>query len=195
MPANPVIYDQKTLAFVAAALEYCTLIESAPRHTCRSFTDKALQILPLLYQKALLLPAIDEPEQEDEPERFITENTWDTVRRHMADLLGARDSFLDTFHPDIRYSDTPIAATISENLADVYQDLGDFAALFRLENETVMQQALHLCRESFRTCWGQKLLNALKALHPIRFPEAASAAEDGFITEEDEEEEEEEDAE
>jgi hypothetical protein len=71
----------------------------------------------------------------------------------------------------MQYSDTPVLSTISENLADVYQDLGNFAALFRQENERVMEQALFFCVENFRIYWGQKLLNALKAIHGIRFGE------------------------
>ena len=64
----------------------------------------------------------------------------------IAGLLGERDSYLETFHADMRYSDTPIAAFISENLADVYQDTGNFVSLFRQGNEEVMQEAIALCR-------------------------------------------------
>ena len=163
------LYEKNTLEFVAVTLEFCTLMETAHSHTSIAFTDKALKILPLLYLKATLLPDPDEREEEDEPEQFITEETYEVIRTHVADLLGADDMYLETFHPDMPYSDTPIAATISENLADVYQDLGNFAALFRQENEEVMEQALYICKENFRLYWGQKALNALKALHDIRY--------------------------
>ena len=76
---------------------------------------------------------------------------------------------LETFHADMRYSDTPIAAFISENLADVYQDTGNFVSLFRQGNEEVMQEAIALCRTNFQEYWGQQLLNALKALHAVRY--------------------------
>jgi hypothetical protein len=188
MTANPVLYDKNTLEFVAVTLEFCALMEASSRHTCYSFTDKAVKIAPLLYLKATLLPDVEgaDDDPDSEPERFITEDTYEAIRYRIADLLGAYDSFLDTFHPDISYSDTPIASTISENLADVYQDLGDFAALFRQENEEVMMQALSVCRENFRIYWGQKLLNALKALHSVRFNEIMSSSpEDGYIPEKD----------
>lgn len=187
MSANPVIYDKNTLEFVTVTLEFCALMETTSQHTLYSFTDKAVKIIPLLYLKATLLPDMEEPEEDDEPEHFITENTYEAIRYRIANLLGGYDSFLDTFHPDMNYSDAPIAATISESLADVYQDLGDFVALFRQENEEVMEQALYACRESFREYWGQKLLSALKALHVVRFNEELSSGEDGFLTEEDSE--------
>jgi hypothetical protein len=89
----------------------------------------------------------------------------------IAGLLGNYDSYLDTFHSDMQYSDTPIAAFISENLADVYQDIGNFISLFRQGNEEVMREAIILCRTNFCEYWGQQLLNALKALHALRYNE------------------------
>lgn len=178
------IYDKNTLEFVTVALEFCALMEATPNHTVFSFTDKAVKILPLLYLKATLLPANEQTEEEADTEHFITENTYEAIRQRVAVLLGEYDSYLETFHPDMKYSDTPIAATISEDLADVYQDLGNFAALFRQENEAVMEQALSVCTENFRFYWGQKLLNALKALHVARFNEDLSS-EDMDLTAED----------
>jgi hypothetical protein len=169
------IYDRSTLEFVTVALEFCALMEKAGNHTLFSFTDKAVKILPLLYLKATLLPVSGETEDDSEPEQFITEDTYNAIRYHIAALMGEYDPFLETFHPDMQYSDTPVAATISENLADVYQDLGNFAALFRQENEQVMIQALVACEDTFRQYWGQKLLNALKAIHAVRFNEDLSA--------------------
>ncbi|MDR1382066.1 MAG: DUF5063 domain-containing protein [Tannerella sp.] len=183
MADNKAIYDKNTLEFVTVALEFCVLMEAASGHTPHDFTDKAVKILPLLYLKAALLPETGEPEDGNDAGHFITENTYEAIRCRTAALLGEYDTFLDTFHPDMNYSDTPVASTISENLADVYQDLGDFAALFRRENEEVMEQALHACRENFRMYWGQKLLKALQALHAVRFGEEPLPDGDRLLTE------------
>ena len=145
---NP-IYAPVTLEFVTVALEYCSFIEKADEGTLFDFVDKATKLLPLLYLKAALLPP----------------------------LVGERDVFLDAFHEDMRYSDTPIATAISENLADVFQDIGDFIALFRQGNELVMREALALCGHNFRHYWGERLLNALRALHDIRYDEEESLIE------------------
>jgi hypothetical protein len=127
------------------------------------FLDKAVKILPLLYLKATLLPEAEEDE-DAEPELTVTEDMYESVRNRIAGLLGEKDSYLETFHPDMQYSDTPIAAFISENLAD-------FISLFRQGNEEVMLEAIVLCRKNFREFWGQQLLNALKALHAVRYSE------------------------
>lgn len=164
---NP-IYERNTLEFVTVALEYCTFVETAGQNGLFDFVDKAIKLLPLLYLKATLLPDT-ESDEDEEPELTVTEDMYESVRARIAGLLGEKDSYLETFHPDMQYSDTPIAAFVSENLADVYQDVGNFVSLFRQGNEEVMLQAITLCRTNFREFWGQQLLNALKALHAARY--------------------------
>ena len=174
MQKGNILYSKNTLEFVTVAVEFCAFLENTEKYALMPFIDKAIKLLPLLYLKAALLEYTETSETEefeDELENFIDEETYEVIRLRIADLLGEYDSFLDTFHPDIKYSDTPIVVTISETLADVYQDIGNFAAQFRQENEEVMKKALMVCEENFRLYWGQKLLNALKALHTVRFNE------------------------
>ncbi|MCD7978461.1 MAG: DUF5063 domain-containing protein [Tannerellaceae bacterium] len=164
---NP-IYDRNTLEFVTVALEYCTFAETVNQLSVFDFVDKATKILPLLYLKAALLPEVL-PDEDTELEYTVTEDMYESVRMKVADLLGEHDTYLETFHPDMQYSDTPVAAFISENLADVYQDTGNFVSLFRQGHEEVMREAIAACQENFRSYWGQRLLNALKALHAVRY--------------------------
>lgn len=165
---NSPIYEHNTLEFVTVALEFCTFAENAGQSGWLDFADKAVKLLPLLYLKANLLPPVEENE-DIEPEQSVTEEMYEGVRIRIAALLGDKDSYLETFHTDMQYSDTPIAAFISENLADIYQDMGNFISLFRQGNEEVMIEAIAICRTNFREFWGQQLLNALKALHFIRY--------------------------
>lgn len=162
------VYDRNTVEFVTVALEYCTFVEKASQMEVFDFVDKATKILPLLYLKAALLPKVEVDDMFD-PELYVTESMYDAVRTGVASLLGEHDTYLDTFRPDMAYSETPIAAFISEDLADVYQDVGNFVSLFRQGNEEVMQEAVALCRTNFCNYWGQRLLNALKALHDLRY--------------------------
>ncbi len=165
--SNP-IYARDTIEFVTVALEFCSFVEKAGEKGVFDFVDKATKLLPLLYLKAALLPQIED-EEESDTEQFVTEEMYETVRNRIARLLGEKDTYLETFHPDMPYSDTPIAAFISENLADVYQDTGNFIFLFRQENETLMREAVASCSRNFREYWGQQALNALKALHAVRY--------------------------
>lgn len=164
---NP-IYSHDTLEFVTVALEFCSFVEAAEGEGLSRFVDKAVKLLPLLYLKATLLPEV-EPDENAELEQTVTEDMYEAVRTRIAGLLGEKDTYLETFHPDMPYSDTPIAAFVSESLADVYQDVGNFVSLFRQGYDEVMLQSVALCRAAFREFWGQQLLNALKALHAIRY--------------------------
>ena len=120
---------------------------------------------------------IEIPKQvfEDSTERFVGEEDYQFVREQVEQLLGADDSYLEVFHPDMAISDTPIAAFISENLADIYQELKDFAANYQLGDVDIMNDSLVACLEAFGQHWGQKLLNALRALHAVRFSDGFGA--------------------
>ena len=166
------VYDKNTLEFVTVTLEFCSWIERTEEYDLFKFIDYGVKLLPLLYLKATLLPENDEPDEPDtEASQFITEETYTIIRSRIANLLGEHDSYLETFHPDMQYSETPVVAFISENLADIYQDVGNFVALFRDCDEQTMLLALQQCSENFRLYWGQSSLNALKALHAIRYNE------------------------
>ena len=66
---------------------------------------------------------------------------------------------------DMRYSDEPITAFISENIADIYQEIKDLACNYQTREESIMNDALVNCLEAFEQHWGQKLLNVLRPLH------------------------------
>lgn len=185
MTKNKRIYEHNTLEFLTVALEYCAFVEKAKEVTLFDFSDKSTKILSLLYLKATLLPNV-ERQSYREMEHPVSEQMYETIRTGIATLLGEHDAFLETFHPDMQYSDTPIAAFISEYLADVYQDMGNFVNLYRERNEQVMEEALAICQQNFKDFWGQRLLNALKALHTVRY----SAKLSPNINEEDQEDQE-----
>jgi hypothetical protein len=163
---NP-IYDHNTLEFVTVALEFCTFAELTNTKSKVDFLDKGLKLLPLLYLKASMLP--DVKDEDADVEQSVTEEIYESVRERISSLLEDKDAFLDTFHPDMSYSDTPIASSISECLADVYQDIGNFISVFRQGYEEAMSASIAICKDSFKTFWGQQLLNAMKAMHAVRY--------------------------
>ena len=65
----------------------------------------------------------------------------------------------------MQYSVEPLPASISENLADVYQDLKDMILNFNSANGSVMIEAIVFCKDNFKNVWGQKLLSSLVAIH------------------------------
>lgn len=109
---------------------------------------------------------------ENEPEYFadyVDEDYYEGVRRHIETLLGPEDTFLDTFEEDMKYSDTPIAASISESLADIFQPLYNFISIVKDSDGEYMEGAYRDCHSNFVAYWSQTLCNVLRALNHIYF--------------------------
>jgi hypothetical protein len=166
-----IVYSKNVIEFVTVAAETCLFFERASELERDDFVLKSIKILPLLYLKASLID-IPSSVYEDGAERFVTEEDYQFVREQVETILGNEDGYLEVFHPDMALSDTPIAAFISESLADVYQEIKDFAANYQLGEVDIMNDALVVCLETFAEHWGQKLLSALRALHSIRYNES-----------------------
>lgn len=165
---SQVIFDKNSIEFVTVAAEYCGFIERSRGADKQSFVATVLKILPLLYLKASLIPEC-ECIGEGDLETFVTEDDYEYVRCSVADVLGAQDDYLEVFLPDMAYSDTPIKKCISEDLADIYQDLKDFIGVFQLGLNVTMNDSLCLCKEHFAEFWGQRLVNTMRALHDVKY--------------------------
>lgn len=170
---SQVIFDRNVIEFVTVAAEFCKYMEQAEGTRRPTFVDTTLKILPLLYLKATLLPTC-ETMGEDLPEHYVTEETYEVLRMTLAGILGEKDDYLDVFVEDMKYSDQPITRYISEDLADIYQDIKDFIFVFQLGLNENMHDALAICQENFRLYWGQKLVNTLRALHEARYAQGES---------------------
>ena len=165
---SQVIFDKNSIEFVTVAAEYCGFIERAQGAERNAFVDTALKILSLLYLKASLIPECEMIGEED-LEVFVTEEDYECVQYAIAQILGPQDDYLEVFHPDMAYSDTPIKKNISEDLADIYQDLKDFIGVFQLGMNTTMNDSLYVCKEHFAEYWGQRLVNTMRALHNVKY--------------------------
>lgn len=165
---SQVIFDRDVVEFVTVAAEFCKYLEQAEGKHRTTFVDTTLKILPLLYLKATLLPPC-ETLGDDLPEHYVTEETYEVLRMTLTGILAEKDAYLDVFMEDMKYSDQPITRYISEDLADIYQDIKDFIFVFQLGLNETMHDALAICQENFRLYWGQKLVNTLRALHEARY--------------------------
>ena len=165
---SQIIFDRNVIEFVTVAAEFCKYMEQAEGIRRAAFVDTTLKILPLLYLKSTLLPPC-ETMGDDLPEHYVTEETYEVLRMNLAGILGEKDDYLDVFVEDMKYSDQPITRYISEDLADIYQDIKDFIFVFQLGLNETMHDALAICQENFRLYWGQKLVNTLRALHEARY--------------------------
>lgn len=154
--------------FVMVASEYCLFVENTSRFNKKDFLDKTRKILPLLYLKGSLLPKL-EAIFDDENETFVTEEDWDIIHQSIKNKLGYHDEYREVYDPLTHEQLEQSTASISDNLADIYQDLKNFISLYNVGTEEIMNDALWDCKLNFEEFWGAKLLNALKAVHVVYF--------------------------
>ena len=165
---NDIVYSQNVTGFVTVAGEYCTFVENTFRFSKIDFLDKARKLLPLIYLKASLLPKL-EPIFDEGNEKFVSEEDWDFIHNSVQQKLGYHDEYQEIFDPLTHEQVEQSTASISDNMADIYQDVKNFVSLFSAGTEEVMNDAIWECQLNFEEFWGQKLLNALKAIHFVFF--------------------------
>lgn len=165
---SQVIFDKNVIEFVTVAAEFCAFLERAESMKRSTFVDTTLKILPLLYLKASMLPKC-EMIGDESPETYVTEEIYEVLRINLASILAEKDDYLEVFLSDMAYSDEPIKKNISEDLADIYQDIKDFIFVFQLGLNETMNDSLAVCQENFGMLWGQKLVNTLRALHDVKY--------------------------
>lgn len=166
------VYSRNVMELVTVAVEYCTFVEHTDGKNCLDFSDTMSKLLPLLYIKAATLPKYEILSEEFYLEDFVTEENYNIVRANISSVMGEKDDYLDVFMEDMKYSDSPILTTVSENLADIYQELKNFALRYKnAVDEELAMNALAEVKEGFQYSWGQKLVNVLRALHEVRYSE------------------------
>jgi len=169
-----------SISFIALCHRYCVALESLadgsavePDAFCRSM----LYLLPRMYMTAFdLHPAGKELEQEtdyrdtvgcDAISDMLDEDSYTAVRDNVAAVMGSHDTFLETNVEDMRYSDTPIAASVSECLADIYQSTYNFVATARVVPSSMIPDLLADMKAQFRDYWSETLCNVLRILNSL----------------------------
>jgi hypothetical protein len=167
---NP-IYAHDTLEFVTVAAEYCALLEK-PTDNGQQGEDvlitTLLKLLPLLYMKVQLLPEVD-TEGAFVPKDQVTEEDYNYVREGLYSLLHEHDEYEMLVWDEDMQTEESRWCSVSEGLADIYQALRNFVAVYQQRVEPCMLDALWQVRDNFELYWGQTLLDVLRQLHKIKY--------------------------
>lgn len=158
------VYSRNIVEFVAVANEFCKYAEHASEIKGDEMLRILQRLLPLLYLKASLLPPLD-PFFEDGNEKFITENDWFMIHDTFREKFGTADDYPEVFDEKVEDFEQPVISSLSENMADMYQDLKNFLLLYQTGTSEVMNDAVWECRMNFESYWGQKLVNSMRAIH------------------------------
>jgi hypothetical protein len=158
------VYSRNVVEFVAVANEFCKYAEHASELKGDELLKILQRILPLMYLKASLLPQLD-PFFEDGNEKFVKEADWTDINESLKGKFGTANDYLEVFDEKINETEGPVVSSISENMADIYQDMKDFLLLYQTGTGEVMNDAVLECRMNFENFWGQKLVNSMRAIH------------------------------
>ena len=163
-PVHNYVYSSALVEFVRAANEFCRYLEELKGTEGKAFIAETVRHLAELY--ALFLKTGEtEPVFETPPEPTVTEQEWSALFQRIAGILGPLNDILRVAEEDEFDRSELVNHTISEDLADVYQELKDFAIIYSRGLEELMNDAAWELRVRFAEHWGMKLLRALSALH------------------------------
>lgn len=157
-----------TLAFIALCNEYCAELEHCREAEPQTFVGRMLDLLPRIYITArclqpdaaavadntAIIPALDE-------------ETYDRIRHSIELVMGEHDTFLETFVSDMKYSDEPICANVSESLADIFQVLFNFIETVRDAAAETIEDAVASIKDDFELYWSQTICNVMRPLNSI----------------------------
>lgn len=161
------IYSSQVIEFLTVAAEYCATVEQCRQQDKKHLVSTITKLLPLIYVKATLLPAMEEEDADMMLPEVVGEEDYNFVRQSVWSVLGEDDDYLEVFSQDMQFSESAVTASISEDLSDIYQDLKNFCAIYADRNEACMESAIARVQENFRQYWGQKLVNAMRPLHQL----------------------------
>ncbi len=161
---NNDINEKLISEFITMSAEYCRALNSIEQFTPYGFATFSLKLLPILYIKAFNLPTFDDYDR-DAVEKFVSEEEWTRVKIQLSKLFGKNDEYIETY---TRFGETQ-TESLSENLADIYQDLKDFVQLVSFGINDAIAEAVGEVKFNFENYWGQRLLNALKVIHNLYF--------------------------
>lgn len=160
------------LAFLALANEYCAAMEGAREAVREEFVAAMLRMLPRIYIAATDLRRDDTAMSDAYVADALDEDYYEAVRMRVAALMGEDDAYLEVFEQDMKYSDTPIGASISEGLADLFQVFYNIVQTARDATPELISELIPELRDDFANYWSQTLCNVLRALNKIHYSPA-----------------------
>ncbi len=178
MSQNDPTLSRTNLEMVAVAGEYCQLIESHNSIDIQTFIKTLRSFVPLLYLRGSLLQR-REPEYPEANERFVTEEQWDGIFTGLRETLAGQDEF-QYFGFSEFGEQTVLNGSLSEHLADVYQDMKDFVLLFKKASLASRENAVYECYRLFSDHWGSRLAVILPVIHQLAEGNQGSQPTDDF---------------
>lgn len=158
--------NSKIIDIVALSAQYCNTLQNIDQLEKRDFILQMCSLLPKIYWNFLDLQVEELMEETYLPE-YLDEQSYEHIRSNIARTMQEDDVFLETIEEDMKYSDTPVASSISESLADIFQPLYDFVENVHQSQGDLLVEAYAECREKFSNYWSGTLCNVLRPLNQL----------------------------
>ncbi len=158
------VYSNALVEFVKAANEFCRFLEELEGTEGKAFISESVAQLAELYVLFLRVGET-EPVFDSSPEPTVTEQEWSALFQRIAGILGSSNDILRMAGEDEFDRSELVNHTISEDMADIYQEMRDFTVIYARGLEELMNDAAWELKVRFAEHWGTKLLRALSALH------------------------------
>jgi hypothetical protein len=154
--------------FIRLCNEYCQLLDKAEKLPLHELLDRVSESLMSVYKKTFTITRF-KTRYESEAQKFLTEKQYNKVRISIMNLLDKRDGYMEVLDPNHIGSQNIFQASLSEDLTDIYQDFYDFVQWYSVGTFESVNDSVIECLSNFEKYWGIKLLNALRAIHVIRY--------------------------
>ncbi len=165
-PVHNYVYSSEMVEFVKAANGCCTFLEQLNGTEGRAFIIESVKHLSTVYS-TFINTGESEPVLESPGEPTVTEQEWSVLFQRISMILGPHNDILRMAEEGEFDRSELVNHTISEDLADLYQELRNFTSIYSLGMVELMNDAAWELKERFGEHWGAKLLHALRALHEL----------------------------
>lgn len=162
---DDITMGKNALEMLIVANEFCLFMEEMEDKPKKPVYDFVHRVMPLMYTKGSLLPDV-EVEYPEANMRFVTEEQWEQLFTQLREKFGKDDEFW-IIDPEYINETEPLKASLSENLADIYQDMKDFILLYQKNTIAARQNALSDCKELFSDHWGYRISKIMMQLHHL----------------------------
>ena len=165
-PVHNYVYSSEMLEFVKTCNACCTFLEELKDTEGKTFIVDSVKHLSSVYA-SFLSTGDSEPVFDSPAEPVVSEQEWSALFQRIATILGPHNDILRLAKEGEFDRSEVLSHTISEDMADVYQELRDFISIYSRGLEELMNDAAWELKERFAEHWGAKLLRALQALHDL----------------------------
>ena len=168
MEKNKTPKINETAELIKLCSEYCKLLDKADKMALNEFLESVASKMMAIYKQTFEINRF-QTRYESEAEKFLTEKQYNKMLKSLKEVFDKRDSYNEIIDPNRPASQSVFQASLAEDLTDIYQDFFDFTEWYSLGTLESINDSVIECLNNFEKYWGIKLLNALRAIHVIRY--------------------------